>query len=76
LQGEFRGRRFATEDVRLLDYPTAEFVIVGARLDPERELGVELEAGNESPNTADIFRNLHLDRSRHPVESLLQGEWC
>jgi hypothetical protein len=51
-----------------------EFVIVRARLDPERKLGVELEAENESPNTADIFRNLHLDRSRHPIEPLLQGE--
>ena len=75
LQKEFRGRRFETEDVRLLDYPGAEFVIIGARLDPERELGIELEADQESPDTADIFRKLHIDRSRHPVEPLLQGEW-
>jgi hypothetical protein len=61
--------------VRLFDYQGVEFVIVRARLDTERKLGVELEAENESPNTADIFRNLHLDRSRHPIEPLLQGEW-
>ena len=75
LQREFRGRRFATEDIRLLDYPGAEFVIVGARLNPERELGIELEAENETPETADIFRKLHIDRSRHPIEPLLEGEW-
>jgi hypothetical protein len=75
LQREFRGRRFATEDVRLLDYPGAEFVIVGARLNPERELGIELEAEEESLNSADIFRSLHVDRSRYPVEPLLQGKW-
>ncbi len=35
LQREFHGRRFEREDVRLLDYPGAEFIMIGARTNPE-----------------------------------------
>jgi hypothetical protein len=56
-------------------YPGAEFVIVGARLDPERELGIELPTEKETPETADVFRKLQIDRRRHPIEPLLKGEW-
>jgi hypothetical protein len=72
---EFRGRRFASEDVRLLDYPGAEFVLVGAAPDPERELDVEIQAAHESPDSGDIFRTLHLAREDHPIEPLLTGSW-
>lgn len=75
LQREFRDRRFAAEDPRLLDFEGAEFVLVGARLDPERELAIDLEGDHETPGTADIVRQLHLERSQHPFEPLLQGEW-
>lgn len=72
---EFRGRRFATEDVGLLDFEGAEFVLVGARLNPEQELQIELPAEHETPSTADIVRKLHIDRRRHPIEPLLRGQW-
>jgi hypothetical protein len=75
LQKEFRGRRFAAEDERLLDYEGAEFILVGARLDPERELAIEFEGERETPDTADIFRELHLARSRLPTEPLFRGQW-
>lgn len=72
---EFRGRRFASEDVRLLDYAGAEFVLVGAVPDPERALDVEIPVERESPDSADIFRTLHLERERQPIEPLLSGSW-
>lgn len=75
LQEEFRGRRFAAEDARLLDYEGAEFVLIGARLNPERELAIDLEGEHETPDTADIVRKLRMERSRPPIEPLLQGEW-
>jgi hypothetical protein len=75
LQREFGGRRFAAEDVHLLDYEGAEFVLVGARLDPERELGIDLEAEAERGETSDLVRQLHLRRGEHPIEPLLEGEW-
>ena len=74
-QREFRGRRFATEDVGLLDFEGAEFVLVGARLDPEQELQIDLPAEHETQSTADIIRQLHIDRRRHPIEPLLRGQW-
>ena len=72
---EVRGRRFASEDVRLLDYEGAEFVLVGAQLDPGRALDVELPAERESGDNADIFRRLQLARENHPIEPLLSGSW-
>jgi hypothetical protein len=75
LQREFRGRRFAAEDPHLLDYEGAEFVLIGARSDPERAYDVDLQAEHETAEKADIFRKLKLSRRDHPLEPLLEGEW-
>lgn len=75
LQEAFRGRRFATENAQLLDYEGAEIVFVGARRHPERRYDVDLEAEDESPESAEIFRELRFAKSRHPVEPLLSGHW-
>ena len=75
LQQEFRGRRFASEDPRLLDYEGAEFILVGARTDPERAYDIDIQAEHETADKADIFRQLRMDRHEHPVEPLLKGEW-
>jgi hypothetical protein len=45
LQKEFRGRRFATEDPRLLDYEGAQVTFIGAREDPEKALSDRPAAG-------------------------------
>jgi hypothetical protein len=74
-QREFRGRRFAREDVHLLDITGAEFVLVGARTDPEEAYEVDVEA--ERPDRRpEILRELHMARSRHPVEPLFEGKWA
>jgi hypothetical protein len=73
LQKEFHGRRFEGEDVRLLDCPGAEFVLIGARLDPERAYGMELETEKEDYGHAEIIRDLRMERSRHPVQPLFEG---
>jgi hypothetical protein len=75
LQKEFRGRRFAVEDPHLLDYEGAEFVLVGARTDPERAYEIDIAAEHESATRADIFRQLKMVRGEHPLEPLLAGEW-
>ncbi|WEX11207.1 hypothetical protein [Chelativorans sp. AA-79] len=76
LQEEFRGRRFAREDARLLDYEGAEFILVGARKNPEEEYGLELEAENEDYEHAEAIRRLRMVRSRHPVKPLFEGRWA
>jgi hypothetical protein len=75
LQREFRGRRFASEDVRLLDIPGAEFILVGARTNPEEAYHVAVEA--ELPERRpEILTELHMAKSRHPIEPLFQGHWA
>lgn len=75
LQEEFRGRRFAAEDTRLLDHAGAEFILVGAGRDVKRDLGVALDPEDESEGSADIFTRLRLAKGRHPIEPLLTGKW-
>ena len=70
LQEEFRDRRFEREDARLLDYPGAEFILVGARNDPQRAYGTTLGDGH-----AEVFRELHLAKSQHPVKPSFEGRW-
>jgi hypothetical protein len=65
LQKEFRGRKFATEDPRLLDFEGAEIVFIGARTDPEEAYHIDLQPEQESEGSADIFRQLRFARSRH-----------
>jgi hypothetical protein len=75
LQKEFRGRKFATEDPRLLDYEGAQVIFIGARDDPEEAYHIDLQPAKESEGSADIFKQLRFAKSRHPVEPLLRGEW-
>jgi len=74
LQEEFRGRRFAREDLRLLDFEGAEFILVGARSDPEAAYyGVDLEAEPADYAHADATRRLRMVKSRHPIKPLFEG---
>jgi hypothetical protein len=75
LEQEFRGRRFATEDPHLLDYEGAEFVLVGARTDPERAYDIDIETEHETARKADIFRQLKMSERKHPIEPLIKGKW-
>jgi hypothetical protein len=75
LQKEFRDRKFATEDPRLLDYEGAQVIFIGAREGPAEAYAVDLQPEKESEGSADIFRQLRFAKSRHPVEPLLRGEW-
>ena len=72
----FRGRRFAEADPPdFLSHEGCEFVLISASGDISAELGVELEPQRESYDTAEIFEDLRLDRRKHPVKPLLEGEW-
>jgi hypothetical protein len=75
LQQRFRGRRFAELIPEFLDHEGVELVVVGAGKDPEEELGVKLEPQDEREAEAAIFKDLHLERTQHPLEPLFKGEW-
>jgi hypothetical protein len=74
-QDVFRERRFAREDPELLDYEGTEFVLVGARENPEEGYGLDLEPEQEDARTADMLKDLRIAKSRHPVEPLFEGKW-
>lgn len=68
LQQLFRDRRFADEDPRLLDYEGAQFVLVGARDNPEASYGVDLPE-----EQADAIKQLRLNKEAFPTEPLTRG---
>jgi hypothetical protein len=58
-----------------LDKEGAEFLLIAASEDVTEDLGVTLHPQSESRNTADMFRELKLDASEHPVKPFLGSEW-
>lgn len=77
LRERFGDRRFAPLDPpAFLDYEGAEIVLIGTAANPERELGIELDARQERLEDAGIFAALGLRRDDVPVEPLARGEWA
>ena len=76
LQKIFRGRKFADADPPdFLDREGAEFLLIAAAEDIRGELGIELATADEDERSADIFRDLRLDRQQRPTAPLFSGEW-
>jgi hypothetical protein len=75
LAERFRGRRFIPLDLPdFLDHEGTELVLVGAGGEVEA-LGLDLEPERETAATAEIFRELKLERSVHPLGPLFEGKW-
>ena len=70
-----RLRFIPAKPTELLDYEGAEFVLIGASADAEGELGIELPVETEDEITAEIFRDLKVEREEHPLQPLFKGEW-
>jgi hypothetical protein len=76
LMDRFRGRKFAEADPPdFLDKEGAEIILIAASDNIDKELGIELNTEDESAASAEIFNDLHLDRSRRPTEPLFEGNW-
>jgi hypothetical protein len=76
LRERFAGRRFIpAEPPDFLDYEWAEIILVGARKDISAELGIELVPERETEATAEIFNDLKMERSLHPLTPLFEGKW-
>jgi len=76
LQERFAGRRFIPVDPPdFLDYEGAEILLVGARQNVFAELGLQLNPEHETETTAEIFNDLKMERSLHPLTPLFQGKW-
>lgn len=76
LQEIFHGRRFAEVDPPdFLNHEGAEFILVSASKDVQEELGIELEADDESKHSADVFQQMQVDQAGRPVQPLFEGKW-
>ncbi|HJX27361.1 MAG TPA: hypothetical protein VJ885_05575, partial [Thermoanaerobaculia bacterium] len=77
LQELFGSRRFiAVNPPDFLDHDGAELLLMGSADDPGEELGIDLDAEQETEATSDLFKELRMARERHPVEPLLAGKWA
>jgi len=76
LRERFHGRRFIPVDPPdFLDREGAEFVLSGADEDVFEELGVRLNPERETLETAELFNDLRMERSEHPLRPLFEGRW-
>ncbi len=57
-----------------LDIRGTEILLVGVGSDVGR-LGISVTKDKETMHTADIFNDLKLSPQRHPINSLITGEW-
>jgi len=76
LQERFGERRFVDlNPPDFLDHEGAELMLIGANEHPDEELGISLEPEKETQASADVFRDLKLERDQHPTEPLFEGRW-
>jgi hypothetical protein len=69
-------RWIPVDDPKLLDYPYAQVLLLGAHAgNIEEELGIRIEKERETVNTAEVFRLLHLNRREVPLEPLFKGKF-
>lgn len=76
LKSRFGDRRWtAAEPVDFLDHPGAEFLLIGATEELPEDVDVGLEPDHETPDSADILKDLQLDRENRLLKPLFEGAW-
>lgn len=72
---QFGSRRYIpVNPPELLDYEGAMLLIIGVN-DELASLGLSVNKNKETEETADIFRELKVNKDRHPTDPLLKGKW-
>jgi hypothetical protein len=72
----FRGRRFAEADPpEFLNKEGAEFVLIAAAEDAEKELGITLDIEDEDVARADIYNELEIDLEKYSPLPLFEEKW-
>jgi len=77
LQELFGARRWHPADPpALLNHQGIEMILIGGRVEPDADLGIDLEPQPEDEQQAEVFRDLHLDRSDRTIRPLFEGKWA
>ena len=75
LMERFGDRRWVAADPpEFLDYEGAELVLVGGR-EAGDDLGLDLEPQPETEEDAEVFKDLHLEKSERTIRPLFEGAW-
>lgn len=75
LKGRFGDRRWVAADPpEFLDYEGAELVLVGGR-EAGDDLGIGLEPQPETEDDAEVFKDLHLEKTDRTIRPLFEGTW-
>jgi hypothetical protein len=76
LMERFGDRRWVAADPpEFLDYEGAELVLIGGRDEAAVDLGVDLEPQPEDEDSAEVFKDLLLDKSERTIKPLFEGTW-
>ena len=76
LQARFGDRRWVpVEPPDFLDHEGAELVLIGGPDDLGEDLGIDLQAHPTDEDTADVFRELHMEKSERTIKPLVRGTW-
>lgn len=76
LHARFGDRRWVSVDPpEFLDYEGSELVLIGGEDDLGEDLGIDLQAQPEDEDTAEIFNDLHLEKSERTIKPLFEGVW-
>ncbi len=77
LQKLFGSRRWHPADPpAMLDHQGIEMILIGGRIEPDADLGIELDPQPEDEEQSEVFRDLHLDRSDRTIRPLFEGKWA
>ena len=77
LQELFGARKWHPADPpAFLNHQGIEMVLIDGRIGPDADLGIELEPQPEDEEQAEVFRDLHLDRSDRAMQPLFEGKWA
>lgn len=77
LQEMFEERRFmALEDPEFLEFEGTQLLLVAVDKSEIKDLEIELKPQKETVETAEIFNDLRMLRSQHPIKALFEGKWA
>ena len=77
LRSLFGARKWHPADPpAFLDHEGVELILIGGRVAPEDDLGIELDPQPEDEQEAEVFRDLGLERTDKTIRPLFEGEWA
>jgi hypothetical protein len=76
LRARFGAHRWVSVDQpEFLDYEGAEVVLIGGRDDLGEDLGIDLTAHPKDEETAEIFKDLRIEKSERTIKPLFEEVW-